>query len=162
MLRKRMTAEQFADAGGTIIGPLFPDSLVKYKPFVQPGYDQSSHLFARASLVVNNTFLTALGRPNRETVSTSRESQANLLQALELTNGERFNSMIRKGAENWKQKYKNSDIIIREIYKRALGREVQPKEFKVAKKLLGDKPQTDSIQDLFWAIMLLPEFQIIY
>jgi hypothetical protein len=162
MLRKRMTAEQFADAGGTVIGPLFPDSLVKYKPFVQPGYVQSSHLFTRASLVVNNTFLTALGRPNRETVSTSRESQANLLQALELTNGERFNSMIRKGAENWKQKYKNSDVIIKEIYRRALGREVQPKEFKVAKKLLGDKPETDSIQDLFWAIMLLPEFQIIY
>ena len=162
MIRKRMTAEQFADAGGTVIGPLFPDSLVKYRPIVQTGYVQSSPLFARSSLVVNNTFLTALGRPNRETVSTSRESQANLLQALELTNGERFNSMIRKGAENWKQKYKNSDAIIKEIYKRALGREAQPKEFKVAKKLLGDKPETDSIQDLFWAIMLLPEFQIIY
>ena len=162
MLRKRMSGEQFSDAVGTVIGPLFPDSLVRYNPSNMPGYDQSSHPFARASLVVNNTFLTALGRPNRETVSTSRESQANLLQALELTNGDRFNSVIRKGAENWKQKYKNSDIIIKEIYKRALGREAQPKEFKVAKKLLGDKPETDSIQDLFWVIMLLPEFQIIY
>jgi hypothetical protein len=129
---------------------------------MQLGYVQSSPLFARASLVVNNTFLTALGRPNRETVSTSRESQANLLQALELTNGERFNSMIRIGAENWKQKYKHTDVIIKEIYMRALGREADPKEFKVAKKLLGDKPETDSIQDLFWVIMLLPEFQIIY
>ena len=162
MLRKRMTAEQFADAAGTIIGPLFHDSLVKYKPFVQRGSVQSNPLFARASLVINNTFLTALGRPNRETVSTSRESQANLLQALELTNGERFNSMIRIGAENWKQKYKQTDVIIKEIYMRALGREADPKEFKVAKKLLGDKPETDSIQDLFWVIMLLPEFQIIY
>ncbi len=162
MLRKRMSAEQFADAVGTVIGPLFPDSLVRYNPSGLPGYDQSSHLFARASLVVNNTFLTALGRPNRETVSTSRESQANLLQALELTNGDRFNSVIRKGAENWKQKYENSDVIIKEIYKRALGREAQPKEYKVAKKLLGDKPETDSIQDLFWVIMLLPEFQVIY
>lgn len=162
MLRKRMTAEQFSDAVGTVINPLFPDSLVKYNPFVKAGYGLSDKPFPRASLVVNNTFLTALGRPNRETVSTSRESQANLLQALELTNGERFNSMIRKGAENWRQKYKNSDVIIKEIYKRALGREVQPKEFKIAKKLLGDKPGTDSIQDLFWAIVLLPEFQIIY
>ncbi len=162
ILRKRMTAEQFSDAAGTIINPLFPDSLVKYNPSVNTVYDLSSKPFARASLVVNNTFLTALGRPNRETVSTGRESQANLLQALELTNGERFNSMIRIGAQSWKQKYKTSDIIIKEIYKRALGREVQPKEFKVAKKLLGDKPETDSIQDLFWAILLLPEFQIIY
>jgi hypothetical protein len=124
--------------------------------------DQSIQLFPRASLVVNNPFLTALGRPNRETVSTSRESQANLLQALELTNGERFNSMLKKGAENWKQKYKSGDLIIKEIYKQALGREVRPDEYKVAIKLLGDKPQADSIQDLFWAMMLLPEFQIIY
>lgn len=161
-LRKRMSAEQFADAGAALFGPLFPDSMVRYKPVFTPSISQSSPLFTRASLVVNNPFLTALGRPNRETVSTSRESQANLLQALELTNGERFNSMLRKGAENWKTKYKSVDVIIKEVYKQALGREVQANEFKVAKKILGDKPETDSIQDLFWAVMLLPEFQIIY
>ena len=145
-----------------IIGPLFPDSLKGYKPAFQPAYDQSSHLFVRASLVVNNPFLTALGRPNRETVATSRESQANLLQALELTNGERFNSTLMKGAENWKRKFNNSDVIIKEIYRRAFNREVQPKEYAVAKKLLGNNPDANSIQDLFWAILLLPEFQIIY
>ena len=162
MLRKRMSAEQFADAVGTIIGPLFPDSLKGYNPVGQPGYDSSNHLFARASLVVNNPFLTASGRPNRETVATSRESQANLLQALELTNGERFNSALKKGAEAWKRNFKNGDAIIKEIYRRALNREVQPKEYQVAKKLLGDSPDADAIQDLFWAILLLPEFQIIY
>ena len=162
MLRKRMSAEQFSDAVGTIIGPLFPDSLEGYNPKGQPGYDQLSHLFVRASLVVNNPFLTALGRPNRETVATSRESQANLLQALELTNGERFNSTLMKGAENWKRKFNNNDVIIKEIYRRAFNREVQPKEYAVAKKLLGNNPDANSIQDLFWAILLLPEFQIIY
>lgn len=161
-LRKRMSAEQFADAVGTVIGPLFSDSMERYNPNGQPGYDPSSHLFVRASLVVNNTFLTALGRPNRETVATSRESQANLLQALEFTNGDRFNSALKKGAENWKQKFKSSDVIIKEIYRRALNREVTPKEFEIAKKLLGNDPDTKSIQDLFWAVLLLPEFQIIY
>ncbi len=162
LLRKRMSAEQFSDAVGTIISPLFPDSLEGYNPAKQLGYEPSSQLFVRASLVVNNTFLTALGRPNRETVATSRESQANLLQALELTNGDRFNSALRKGAEKWKQKFKTSDVIIKEIYRRAFNREVQPKEYDVARKLLGDNPDTNSIQDLFWAILLLPEFQIIY
>ncbi len=162
VLRKRMSAEQFSDAVGTIIGPLFPDSLQRYNPNDQPGYNASQHLFARASLVVNNPFLTALGRPNRETVATSRESQANLLQALELTNGARFNSALEKGAETWKQKFKSSDVIIKEIYRRALNREVTPKEFDIAKKLLGNDPDTKSIQDLFWAVLLLPEFQIIY
>ena len=41
--------------------------------------------------------------------------QANLLQALELTNVNRFNSMIRKGAEIWKKNYVTSDRIIQEI-----------------------------------------------
>ena len=157
-----MSAEQFADAGSALFGSIFPDSMVRYRPATKVLNDQNIQLFPRASLVVNNPFLTALGRPNRETVSTSRESQANLLQALELTNGERFNSMLKKGAENWKLKYKSGDLIIREIYKQALGREVRSDEYKVAIKILGDKPQTDSIQDLFWAMMLLPEFQIIY
>jgi hypothetical protein len=161
-LRKRMSAEQFADAGSALFGTLFPDSMVRYKPVFTPAISQYSTLFTRASLVVNNPFLTALGRPNRETVSTNRESQANLLQALELTNGERFNSMLRKGAENWKLKYKSGDIIIREVYKQALGREVKANELKVAKKIVGDKPESGSIEDLFWAVMLLPEFQIIY
>src|SRR6185437_5880214 len=133
--------------------------LEAYHPEVQPGYDPSGHPFIRASLVVNNPFLTALGRPNRETVATSRESQANLLQALELTNGERFNSALKKGAESWKQKFKTSDVIIKELYRRALNREVQPKEYEVAKKVLGDISDANSIQDLVWAGMLLPEFQ---
>lgn len=162
VLRKRMSAEQFADAVGTVIGPLFPDSLEGYKPVSQPGSDSSSSIFVRASLVVNNPFLTALGRPNRETVATGRESQANLLQALELTNGERFNLALKKGAEAWKRKFKNSDVIIKELYRRTLNREVKPKEYDVAKKVLGDDPDINSIQDLFWAVLLLPEFQIIY
>ena len=161
-LRKRMSAEQFADAGSALFAPLFPDSMIRYKPAVSSFNDRGNLIFQRASLVVNNPFLTALGRPNRETVSTSRESQANLLQALELTNGERFNSMLRKGAENWKLKYKHSDLIIQEVYRQALGREVGKNEFTAAKKMLGDKPSIDSIQDLFWSVLLLPEFQIIY
>ena len=162
MLRKRMTAEQFADAAATIIGPLFSDSMLMYRPALSNRLNQRQPSFARAALVSNNPFLIALGRPTRETVSTSRESQSNLLQALELTNGERFNSMIKKGAQTWKLKYVTTDRIIKEIYVRALGREAQLSEYQIAKKLLGNQPSNESIEDLFWAILLLPEFQIIY
>ncbi|MEO5999923.1 MAG: DUF1553 domain-containing protein, partial [Chitinophagaceae bacterium] len=124
--------------------------------------ERSILLYPRASLVVNNNFLTALGRPNRETVSTSRESQANLLQALELTNGDRFNLALKKGAVDYKTKFKKEDLIIKEIYRKALAREPEEKEIKVAKQILGDSPGAEAIQDLFWAVMLLPEFQIIY
>jgi hypothetical protein len=162
MLRKRMSAEQFADAAATVFEPIFPDSIMMYKPQFSAGFDTSLHFFARASLVANNSFLTALGRPNRETVATSRESQANLLQAMELTNGERFNSMIKRGAIKWKQEFKQADAIIKEAYSRALGRAPSAGEFSVAKKLLGNNPSLESIEDFFWSMMLLPEFQIIY
>ena len=161
MLRKRLSAEQFADAVSYVIEPVFGDSLLgdnyykKLKPAEKP-------LFTRASLVVNNPLLIALGRPGRETVSTGRESQANLLQALELTKGERLNSTLKRGAENWKKKYKNGDVIIRQLYNRGLGRMPTQKEFEVAKSAIGDNPDIDAIQDLFWAVILLPEFQIIY
>ena len=118
--------------------------------------------FTRASLVANNSFLTALGRTSREVVSTTRDSQANLLQTLELTNGERFNQVLKRGAEQWKEKYKQSDIIIKEVYEKALGRKPGQEEIAIAKETLGETPSTESIQDLFWAVMLLPEFQVIH
>jgi len=160
MLRKRMSAEQFSDVASTIIAPLFVDSLLMYRPEYTKG--PLRPIWVRAALVANNPFLISLGRPTRETVSTSRESQSNLLQALELTNGDRFNAMIKKGAVAWKKQYVSSDKIIKEIYSRALGREAQASEYTIAKKILGAQPTTDAIQDLFWIILLLPEFQIIY
>lgn len=162
MMRKRMSAEQFSDAAGSIVGPIFSVDMVKYRTAQVKVVDSLHPPFVRASLVVNNPFLTALGRPSRETVATSRESQANLLQALELTNGDRFNSMIKKGAESWQKKYITGDRIIKELYRQALGRDALGAEYQVAKKLLGDQPATDAIEDLFWVILLLPEFQIIY
>jgi hypothetical protein len=162
MLRKRMSAEQFADAVSQIIEPLFPDSLAGYNRYGKKSQLTSEPLFIRASLVVNNPFLIALGRPSRETVSTSRESQANLLQALELTKGERLNDALKTGAGNWKRKYPSADAIIKELYSNALNRAPNKKEFEVVKVALGNNPQPDAIEDLFWAVILLPEFQIIY
>lgn len=158
MLRKRMSAEQFSDAVSEIIYPVFPDSIKGYRPKLKG----DSLAFTRAALVINNPFLIALGRPSRENVVTSRESQANLLQALELTKGERLNNALEKGAESWKAKYTTTDAVISQLYARALGRTPTAKELAVAKKALGNTPAVETIQDLFWAIVLQPEFQIIY
>ncbi|WP_457290075.1 DUF1549 domain-containing protein [Pedobacter sp. UYP24] len=164
MARKRMSAEQFTDAVSNIISPVFADSNLRYNPFMNAAYNKMpvKPAFVRASLVANNSFLTALGRPNRETVATSRDSQANLLQALELTNGGRFNSVLLQGAQNWKAKFKNTDQLIDEIYQKTLGRKPAAQEFKLARQTLGTAPKAEAIQDFFWAMVLLPEFQIIY
>ncbi|GAB3724274.1 hypothetical protein GCM10028816_14740 [Spirosoma lituiforme] len=160
MVRRRLTAEQFADAVSLAFSPVYIDTSIVEKLF--PKKIKKEVPFARASLVKNDPFLTALGRPNRETVSTSRSSQANLLQALELTNGEQFNDALKRGAQQWKVMYPTSDILVKNLYWRALGRNPEPKELAIARKIVGNNPSTEGIQDLVWAISLHPEFQLIY
>jgi uncharacterized membrane protein/mono/diheme cytochrome c family protein len=160
MLRRRLTAEQFADAVGAAIQPIYTDSAVVYARL--PESLKGAITFPRASLVKNDPFLTALGRPTRETVSTSRSSQANLLQALELTNGDLFNKALRKGAKQWKKQYGSGEAIVREIYWKALGRPPHTEELRVARDLLGEHPSEESIQDFVWAMALHPEFQLIF
>jgi hypothetical protein len=110
MTRRRLSAEQFSDAVSQIITPIFTIKDLKYSGTVPNSIRPP---FARASLVANNAFLTALGRPNREVVATSRDSQASLLQALELTNGERLTTVLARGAKYWKAQFKTRDVIIR-------------------------------------------------
>ena len=160
MLRRRLTAEEFADAVSVAIEPVYGDSMVVYK--LLPDSIKKTIPFPRAALVKNDPFLTALGRPNRETVSTSRLSQANLLQALELTNGMQFNNALKRGANKWKEKYPDSKTMIKEIYRKAFGRSPNEDEEAVAIKTLGNHPTDASVQDLIWAITLHPEFQLIF
>ncbi|HRP33804.1 MAG TPA: DUF1549 domain-containing protein [Agriterribacter sp.] len=160
MLRRRLTAEQFTDAVGKSIQPVYGDSGIVYK--LLPEDLHAAIPFPRASLVKNDAYLTALGRPNRETVSTGRVSQANLLQALELTNGDRFNNTLVRAAKKWKNEYPDPDKMIIEIYRNALGRAPEAEEQSVALKALGKTPTEATVQDFLWAMMLHPEFQLIY
>lgn len=160
MLRRRLTAEEFADAVSVAVEPVYPDSVVVYN--LLPQDVKNVIAFARAALVKNDPFLTALGRPNRETISTSRASQANLLQALELTNGIQFNNALKLGAQKWKEKYPDTRLMITEIYRKALGRLPLTDEQNIGMKTLGSNPTVAAVQDFIWAITLHPEFQLIY
>lgn len=159
MTRRRLSAEQFSDAVSQIITPIFTIKEMKYSGtksnVIKPA-------FARASLVANNAFLTALGRPNREVVSTNRDNQASLLQALELTNGERLTNVLARGAKYWKAQFKTREVIIRVLFSKALGRLPNNTEMKTAQSAMDENPSIEQIQDLFWAVLLLPEFQLIY
>ena len=48
------------------------------------------------------------------------------------------------------------------LYHKALGRTPDKKEIETASRMLGDKPDVEAIADLFWSVVLLPEFQIVY
>ena len=133
------------------------DDLVAYK------FNSNNDKYARASLVRQHPFMQALGRPSRENVATSRDDQATLLQALELTNGAFFNNVLEEGAEEWLVNYRNNpEEIVNELYLKTLGRAPSSKEERIMLSALGNTPKVENVQDLFWAILLSPEFQYIY
>jgi mono/diheme cytochrome c family protein len=160
MIRRRLSAEQFADAVSAALSPLYGDSMIVYN--VLPASVKENIPFTRASLIRNDPFLVALGRPGRETVTTSRSSQANLIQALELTNGYTFNQGIRRAAEKWQRDHPDPALLVTSLYRKTLGRTPLKDERVVAMNALGQKPSQESIQDLMWAMMIHPEFQLIY
>lgn len=160
MLRRRLTAEEFADAVSETLEPVYADSLIETG--LLPNDIKMYTPFARAALVKNDVFQTVLGRPNRETVSTSRNLQANLLQALELTNGTLFNETMKKAAIKWKEKYPDPEMMVQEIYRNTLGRFPDKNEISIAENALGKSPPVEAIQDFLWAMALHPEFQLIY
>ncbi len=160
MIRRRLTAEQFSDGISAFYHPVYSDSALVLKQF--PENIRKNMVFPRASMVRNDAFLTALGRPNRETVTTGRASQASLLQALELSNGKLFSETLKKGSSDWIQRYKDPGLLIREMYRKALNRDPSEKESALARKILGNTPSAEGIQDLAWALALHPEFQLIF
>jgi uncharacterized membrane protein/mono/diheme cytochrome c family protein len=125
-------------------------------------FNDTEGKFARACLVKQHPFMKALGRPSRENVTTSRDQQATLLQALELTNGEFFNSILENGAIRWLEQYDHdSEKIIVEMYQQLLGRRPSLGEKEVLMNVLGNNPQKEDLQDVFWSVLILPEFQFI-
>jgi uncharacterized membrane protein/mono/diheme cytochrome c family protein len=125
-------------------------------------FDQDQKTFARASLVKQHPFLKALGRPSRENVATSREDQATLLQALELTNGEFLSNILKEGAQEWLNEFgEDGPLIVDQLFQRVFARDPSNAEKRIMLAALGDKPTEESIEDLFWSIIMLPEFQFI-
>ena len=119
--------------------------------------------FARASLVTLDPFLKVLGRPTRENVVTRRDDQATLLQALALTNGTFFNQAIADGADRWLVRYgEEPQALVEHLYRNALGRPPSRAEVQASTALLGETPTPAAMQDLLWAVFMLPDFQLIY
>ncbi|MGH9162243.1 MAG: DUF1553 domain-containing protein, partial [Vicinamibacteraceae bacterium] len=99
----------------------------------------------------------------RDNVVTSRTSEATLLQALELMNGPFLDEVVARGARRWWRRYRSAPAdMVQQIYMRALGRRPVDEEAQAALAALGPSPDVESVEDLLWAVVLLPEFQIIH
>jgi hypothetical protein len=156
---RRMTAEQFVDAVRSLAG-VWPDKADA--PITEPGSDGPYPGPIRAALLAADPLMLALGRPNREQVVTSRPGAATTLQAIELTNGAALDAILRQGAQRWVAEYPgHGQALVEAAYLRALGRPPDPDELREALDLVGASPQTSGVQDLLWALTMLPEFQLI-
>jgi len=105
----------------------------------------------------------SLGRPNREQVVTQRGELLTTLQALDLSNGQRVTDLLKAGAAKVlaDQKGQPVDKIIDEVFQDALSRLPKTSERGTAREILTDKPTPESLADLIWVVVMLPEFQLI-
>jgi mono/diheme cytochrome c family protein len=116
----------------------------------------------RASLAFDDPLMAALGRTSREQVVTHRDPIATTLQALELTNGGTLDARLQLGAKRWiDREGKDPKTLARKLFQTALGREPNPEEMSTAKDLIGSPATAEGLHDLLWALMMLPEFQLI-
>jgi hypothetical protein len=157
--------------------PLFPDrtwSLAVGVPratAVPSGYERgldsalamaSLHGRTRTALTAADPLTTALGRPTREQVVTVRADAPTTLQALELVNGETLADLLRVGATRLlAEAGPHGESVVRTVYARALGRAPSEREAALALDLLGPTPSAAGVEDLLWAVVMLPEFQVL-
>jgi hypothetical protein len=148
---RRLSAEQFRDALGQISGVWYDKA--EFRAVTNE---------VRASLVAADPLAVALGRPNREQVVTTRATAATTLQALELTNGETLAKVLHRGADKLAAPGLDAEELTERVYRGALGRGPTGPERLVAAQLVGQPVRKEGVEDLLWAMVMLPEFQLIY
>ena len=116
----------------------------------------------RASLIPADPLALALGRPNREQVTTTRQSMATTIQALELTNGESLAKLLKRGSEKLVANHPDGRALAQRVFQQGLSRPPTRQELALTLELVGAKPQSDGVEDLLWSLALLPEFQLTY
>ncbi len=116
----------------------------------------------RASLLKSDFLMRALGRPNREQIVSVRPAELTTLEAIDLNNGQTLASRLEQGASRILAKqWPNSDALTTWLYQFALARVPTSAELAIAREVLGEKPTGQGVQDLLWAILMLPEFQLV-
>lgn len=118
----------------------------------------------RASLVKSDLLMRSLGRPNREQVVTVRPEQLSTLQAIDLANGEILAGLLNRGGTHRLQQAgdgSSADSVIERIFLEALNRPPTTAEKTVLRPVVGEQPTAQGMEDLLWAVTMLPEFQLV-
>ena len=147
-LTKRLRAEQLLDGLAQLGEAAAP-------PAKRPA-------FQRHGLRNLDRLMRILGRPKRDQVATSRDNRPTTLQALELSNGDIMHKMVQNVGAKWASSKRTPDQLIEDLFQNAFLRKPTQDEKRAATELLGKKPSAATVADLVWALVLQPEFQLLY
>ena len=117
----------------------------------------------RAWRTPNDTLMMAMGRPNREQVTTRRESAATTLQALEMSNGDTLSAQLRRGAAAIIAKGPKAPAdLVNDLYLHGVQRFPTSGELETAVGLLGNPVTQEGLEDFLWALAMTPDFQFLF
>jgi hypothetical protein len=77
-------------------------------------------------------------------------------------NGTTLAAMVRAGATRLADGAFETEVIIDAIYARAFGRPPTAAERALCREVVGSPVRRDGVEDLLWAIVMLPEFQLLH
>ncbi|MCC9607898.1 DUF1549 domain-containing protein [Blastopirellula sp. JC732] len=116
----------------------------------------------RAALMKGDFLMRALGRPNRDQVVSSRPDELTTLEAISLANGPELDAALARGAQQLlTQNWASSRELVDHVYMSLLSRHATDNEQTILAEAIGDKPDQQSVQDMLWTVLMLPEFMII-
>ncbi len=166
-LPRRMTAEQFFDALWQLTGtaPEKPDGEVNRQETAAADDGKTAAAEApmvRASLVKCTALMAALGRPNRDQVILSRPTELTTLEAIQLANEQTLSEELVRGGERiLAESGSEPESITEDLFAAALSRPPNAGEMAACRAILGEEPTAQTVADCLWAVMMLPEFQLI-
>jgi hypothetical protein len=141
----------------------FANIPIDFGPILRPAVSTAAHAGKiRAPLVAADPLQLALDRPNREIVTPARITAATTIQALELTNGSTLDSRLKSAAKKLQpDAAKDPAGWVASAYRSLLNRGPSADEMQITLELLGTEPKPEALADCLWAIVNLPEFQLI-
>jgi hypothetical protein len=119
-------------------------------------------LMVRASLLKSDFLQRTLGRPNRDQIVTTRPNELSTLEAIDLNNTQVLADDLATGARNWLKTHGSSPAeLVNDLYLAMLSRTPTPHERSLALEALAATPGEQGVEDLLWAILVQPEFQLV-
>lgn len=116
----------------------------------------------RSSVVQSDLLQRALGRPNREQIVTVRPENLTTLEAIDLANGNTLAGLLKRGGATLQKDHQNNaKDLTQTVFRMALSREPTEAETAVLMEITGAQPTPQSVEDLLWTVLLLPEFQFV-